>query len=90
MIMYFDNHDLIVLYSGYNMIPGRPRSPRVCPLTLPFDLVSLWMGPIPSDPPTFPTVTLMKATSLSLDQFTQLMMGDPQKACFIVNGNVFQ
>ncbi len=90
MIMYFDNHDLIAFYSGYNMIPGRPRSPRLCPMTATFDGVRLWIGPTPADPPTFPTVSLMKATSLSLDHFTQLMLGDPKQACFIVNGNVFQ
>lgn len=90
MILYFDNPDLIALYSGYNMIPGRPHSPRVCPLTAPFDDVRLWMGPNPPNPPTMSTIPLEKATSLTIDQFTQLMMGDPQEACFIVNGDVFQ
>ena len=90
MIMYFDNLDLIALYSGYNMIPSRPRSPLVCPLTAPFDLVRLWMGPFPPDPPLFPMQPLEKVTSLSIDQFAQLMLGDPDQACFIVNGDVFQ
>jgi hypothetical protein len=97
MIMYFDASDLIALYSGYNMIPGRPHSPRVCPLTAPFDHVRLWMGSNPPDPPLTGSpdplekgIPLEKATSLTIDQFTQLMLGDPQQACFIVNGDVFQ
>ena len=90
MILYFDSSDLIALYSGYNMIPGRPHSPQVCPLTAPFDDVRLWMGEAPPDPPLFPRMPLEKVTALTLDQFTQLMLGDPQQACFIVNGDLFR
>jgi hypothetical protein len=90
MIMYFDTSDLIVLYSGYNMIPDRPRSSLLCPLTAPFDLVHLWMGQNPLDTPSFETVPLEKATSLTIDQFAQLMMGNPKKACFTLKGNSFQ
>jgi hypothetical protein len=88
--MYFDDLDLIALYSGYNMIPDRPHSPLVCPLTAPFDHVRLWMGPNPPDPPTFISVPLEKATSLTNDEFTELMLGDPQQACFYLNGDEFQ
>jgi hypothetical protein len=90
MTMYFDDYDLIADYSGYNMFPDRPHSPRLCPLTAPFDHVRLWMGPSPQDPPSFETVALEKATSLTMDQFIQLMLGDPQKACFTLNGDMFQ
>jgi hypothetical protein len=97
MILYFDDSDLIALYSGYNMIPGRPHSPRLCPLTAPFDLVRLWMGSNPPDPPLTgspdpleTSVPLEKVTTLTIDQFTQLMLGDPKLACFTINGNAFQ
>jgi hypothetical protein len=79
MIMYFDTSDLIVHYSGYNMTPE-----RFCPKTAPFDFVRLWMGPNPPNTPSFETLPLEKATSLTMDQFTQLMLGDPKKACFTV------
>ena len=85
MIMYFDTSDLIVEYSGNNMTPK-----RFCPSTAPFDFVRLWMGPNPPDTPSFETVPLEKATSLTMEQFTQLMIGDSKKACFTVNGNSFQ
>lgn len=90
MIMYFDVPFLIAMYSGYNMIPGRPRSPRLCPLTAPFDHVRIWLGPNPPNPPMVETVALGKATSLAIDQFTKLMLGDPQLACFILNGDAFR
>jgi hypothetical protein len=81
MIMYFDASGLIVHYRGYNMNPQ-----RFCPLTAPFDLVRLWMGQNPPDTPSFEMVPLEKATSLTMDQFSQLMKGDPEKACFTVKG----
>jgi hypothetical protein len=83
MIMYFDPSGLIVHYSGYNMNPE-----LFCPLTAPFDHVRLWMGHNPPDTPSFETVSLEKATSLTMDQFTQLMKGDPKKACFTVKGEI--
>ena len=80
MIMYFDASNLIVNYSGYDMTPK-----KFCPLTAPFDFVRVWIGENPPDTPSFPTWPLDKATSLTVDQFSQLMLGDPKKACFAVN-----
>ncbi len=96
MIMHFGgDYPLIALYSGYNMVPERTRSPLLCPLTAPFEHVRLWLGPNPPDPPLTGSldpleisIPLDKATSLTIDQFTQLMLGDPQQACFIINGDV--
>lgn len=89
MNMYFDEALIRVRYSGYNMIPDRPDMPLVCPLTLPFDHVRIYMGKDPPNPP-INGIPLEKATSITLEQFTQLMLGDPQKACFIVNGDLFK
>ena len=83
MIMYFDTSDLIVHYSGYNMTPE-----LFCPLTAPFDHVRLWIGHNPPNTPSFETVSLDEATSLTMDQFTQLIIGDPKKACFSVKEEV--
>jgi hypothetical protein len=84
MIMYFDTSDLIVHYVGVGIDPD-----LFCPLTAPFYYVRLWMGQNPPDTPSFETVPLEKATALTMDQFTQLMLGDPQKACFTLNGDAF-
>ncbi len=90
MIMYFDDLDFIALYSGDNMIPGNTDSPKLCPLTAPFNHIRFWMGKNPPNPPTFETVSLEKSTSLSINQFTNLMIGDTENACFILNGDAFQ
>ncbi len=89
MTMYFNAVDLIVSYTGENTLPSSNHSPRLCPLTDPFDYVRLWLGPNPPHTP-LTGVPLEEATSLTMDQFTQLMLGDPQKACFVVNGDVFE
>lgn len=79
MIIYFDISDLIVQYSGYNMTPE-----KFCPLMAPFDFVRLWIGPNPLNIPSFDTLPLEEATSLTMDQFVHLITGDPKKACFAV------
>jgi hypothetical protein len=85
MIMYFDTWDLVVHYSGYNMDPN-----MLCPLTAPFDSVGLWIGPNPPDSPYFETVSLEKATSLTIDQFTQLLLENHQHACLTLKEDAFQ
>ncbi len=89
MILYFDEPQLIAFYDGYNMVPDRPDNPFFCPSIAPFDKVTLYMGENPPNPP-LKGMPLEKATSLTIDQFTQLMMDDPQKACFTVNGELFK
>jgi hypothetical protein len=89
MIMYFDDVDLIVEYVG-NDIMGRAKgSARVCPLTAQFELVRLWMGKNPVYPPG-KGISIEKATSITIEEFSKLMAGDHDQACFIVNGDVFQ
>jgi len=83
MIMYFDTVDLIIEYSGSDM------SFNVCPLTDAFDFVRLWIGHNSPNAPSFETVPLEKATSLTMDQFTQLMLGNSDKACFKLKEEMF-
>ena len=88
MDMYFDEVDLIVEYMGHNIIPRQKGSPQVCPLTAQFESVRLWIGKDPYQPPR-EAVPLEKATSLTMEEFSNLMTGNSNKACFIVNGDVF-
>lgn len=88
MNMYFYSSNLIVQYTGENMLDSSNHSPHLCPLTAPFDYVRLWLGPNPPNSP-LAGVPLEQATSLTMDQFTQLMLGDPQNACFIINEDEF-
>jgi hypothetical protein len=84
MIMYFDTSNLIVHYRGYDMTPD-----LFCPLTARFDFVRLWIGRNPPNTPSFETVSIEKATSLTMDQFTKLMTGDSKKACFKLKSEMF-
>jgi hypothetical protein len=88
MYMYFASADLIVQYSGTQIIPIQKSSSQVCPLTAQFDTVWLWMGKNPRHPPG-EGIPLEQATSITLDEFVELMTGDPDLACFTFLGEVF-
>jgi hypothetical protein len=88
MIMYFDSINLITLYSGYE--EANLFSSQFCPLAFPFDYVNILMGTNSPDSPQFSTISLEEATSLTVDQFSQLMLEDPQNACFTLKDTVFK
>ena len=88
MIMYFDEYDLIVIYGGNQVVPRQAGSFEVCPLTAQFDMVWLWMGKDPIYPPGS-HVPLEKATGMTLEEFSKLMTGDSNEACFTVKGEEF-
>jgi hypothetical protein len=46
------------------------------------------MGKNPKDPPRV-AVPLEKATSMTTEEFSKLMTGNPSKACFTLNGEIF-
>ncbi len=89
MTMYFDDADLIVDYVGIDIMGIAKGSAQVCPLTAQFELVRIWMGKNPVYPPAkgFP---IEKAISITIEEFSKLMTGNPDQACFIVNEDVFQ
>jgi hypothetical protein len=90
MTLYFNDIDLIVDYSSTNFsYPNENWKLEVCPLTDQFDSAWLWMGKNPVYPPG-QGVPLETVTSMTLDEFSKLMTGDPNNACFIVNGDVFK
>lgn len=89
MLLYFDENSMIVKYIGHGSAPSLPYSPRICPLTAPFENVWIWLGDNPRYPPR-PGLDVEKATSLTIDQFSQLMLGNPQNACFNLNDKAFQ
>jgi hypothetical protein len=88
MVIYFENVELIVEYTGYNITGGTRSSPQVCPLTDNFDSVRLWMGPDPQNPPPS-GVPLEDATSLTMEEFSKLITGDADMACFNLKGEKF-
>lgn len=88
MDMYFDKVDLIVQYMGHNIISKQKGPSQVCPLASQFESVRLWMGEDPVYPPA-EAVTLLDATEMTIEEFSNLMTGSPNKACFIVKGEAF-
>ena len=88
LIIYYDDMDLIVEYWGVNIIPAERGVSQICPLTTKFDGVSLWFGENPRHPPQ--TISLEDVTSLTVDEFARLMIGEPEKACFLFNGNAYK
>jgi hypothetical protein len=85
MIMYFENAKVIANYSGYNMTPE-----NFCPLSAPFDYARLWIGKNPQNTPPYETLPLEKVSTLNTEEFSKLLLGDPQKACFSLNVDMFK
>jgi len=79
MNIYFDEMNLIVQYSGLDLITRREM--LVCPLSMQFDFVRIWMGKEPFYPPP-EAVWLEQATTMTMAEFSQRMTGDPDLACF--------
>lgn len=88
MVMYFDEVELIIEYTGYNIIGGTATSPQVCPLTDQFDHVGIWMGQNPVNPPPS-GVPLEDATYITMEEFSELMTRNSDNACFNLKKEVF-
>jgi len=87
MVLYFASEDLIVEYFGYDYrFDG--TFVKTCPLINQWFSVRVWMGKNPQFPPSS-GVSLEKATSLTLEEFSALMTGDPQQACLNLKESAF-
>ena len=85
--MYFGAIDLIVEYGGQGIIPPEQwDAPHICPLTIQFEYVRVWM----EEDPGYPTgawIPLEEATDMSMEEFASLMRGNPEAACFTLKGD---
>lgn len=88
MIMYFDSYDLVTEYVGYNIIEGTREKPNVCVPAVQYDSVRVWLG---KNPPNLPSegVPLSEATQLDMEEFSNLLLGQPENACITFDGKVF-
>ncbi len=89
--MYFDAAKLIVEYESVGgLVKTDPATGlvRVCPVTDQFDLVHIWVGKYPYYPPVH-TNPIEKATSMTAEEFSTLMTGKAEQACFNVSGDYF-
>jgi hypothetical protein len=79
MVMYFDDKNFIIQYISEPLI--NQEKYQLCPLTMQFDTVRLWMGKNPIYPPS-KGLSLEEVTSFSLDEFSKLLNTEPTNACF--------
>jgi hypothetical protein len=81
MVIYYDTIDLIIQYiSNIDTYVRDTNSFRLCPLVDQYETVTVWLGKDPEYPP-HPSMTLEDATGLSLEEFSNLMKGNPVEAC---------
>jgi hypothetical protein len=75
--IFYDELDMIIQY-------GSPegRDSKICPLTDWIDYMRIWFGENPAHPPLTGGVPLVTATTMTMEEFGELMTGDPGKACF--------
>ena len=89
--MYFDAVDLIVeYYSAYDYVKIDPTTGlvRICPLTDQFQAVRIWPGKDPQPEPSA-GILLEEATSMTLEEFSELMTGEADNACFDLSKEIF-
>jgi hypothetical protein len=84
MDVYYDANDLIIEYSSYDL----GKKLQICPYSDQLTSIRLWLGENPISPP-LDTVLLEEATSMTMEEFSKLMTGDPQKACFNLKEEMF-
>jgi hypothetical protein len=87
MQIYFETVDLIIQYGSFD-ITFVPGGIRICPLDDQYDSIRVWLGKNPEHPPGI-AVPLEKATSLTTEEFAELMVGNPKEACFNLKSEAF-
>jgi hypothetical protein len=87
MQMYFEKSKLIVQYIGTKLLIVGPQL-EICPITNQVEDIYIWMGDDPQYPPSL-GVPLEEATTLTLEEFSKLMLGEPEKACFNLRDEAF-
>lgn len=78
--MYFDAHDMIYSYWSYDFGVNL----RICPKSDRFEGIRIWMGKNPENPP-LEMVRLEDATTMTREEFSDLLTSDVHEACFTLN-----
>jgi hypothetical protein len=77
MTIFYDKLDMIIQYSS-----PEGRDLKICPLTDWIDYIRIWFGKNPDHREFSDRVPLATATTMTMEEFGELMTGDPGKACF--------
>lgn len=87
MVLYFEDVELIVSYTGSDLLKSSPQL-EICPITNRVEYIQIQVGKNQRHPPK-QGIPLKEASSLSLQDFSKLMLGDPNKACFTLKDAAF-
>lgn len=88
MVLYFENAELIVAYVGSDLLNNNGPQVEICPITNQVGHIQIWVGKNPRHPPK-QGVPLEEGTSLTLEEFSKLMLGEPNQACFNLREEAF-
>ena len=88
MVLYFENAELIVAYIGSNLLNNSSPQLEICPITNQVGHIQIWLGKDPRHPPK-QGVPLEEATSLTIEEFSKLMTGGQNNACFNLKDEAF-
>ncbi len=81
------SYSITIIYDELNMILefSSPEGSdlKICPLSDQIGFIRIKMGKNPKPPP-LPGVPLETATTMTMEDFGELMTGDPGKACFML------
>jgi hypothetical protein len=88
MVMYFDSSDLIVRYHSRHFTDKDEI--KICPLTDGLDDLTLWQGKDAEDAPSAKGTLLEKATSLTRQEFADLLLKQNSMQCFELRRAAFQ
>lgn len=87
MDVYFEEVKLIVEYTGSSLLQSGPQL-EICPLNNQVEHIHIWLGDDPLYPPPA-GVPLEKATSLTMEEFSRIMTGNSNNACFDLKAEIF-
>ncbi len=87
MVLYFENAELIVSYTGSDLLNSGPQL-EICPITNHVSHIRIRIGKNPQYPPK-QGVPIDEATSLTLESFSKLILGNPHQACFNLKDAAF-
>ena len=83
--IYFDDIDVIYEYQSSDL---RVDDLRICPNQDNFNYIRLWSGKNPINPP-FAGVPLEQSTTMTKENFVELLVTDTNGACFTVDKESF-
>lgn len=86
MDLFFEKSELIVEYGNSEILYSENKT--ICPLLDQYETVTLWFGSEAENQPRGGT-PLSEATNIQMRDFTELMTGTSNDACFELNVDIF-